>query len=75
MMAVHMGQEVFLPWQYSIEGLARALTTNQNCAVTVLLHQCLTNRDFAVEDTFPQQRSVIMFANSIPAQVRCHLMS
>ena len=30
MLAIRHGQDVLLPWQYDVEGLARILTTNQN---------------------------------------------
>ena len=46
MLAVQMGQDLFLPWTFTVEGLARILTTNLNEAVRLHIQQCLLNRQF-----------------------------
>ena len=47
MMAVHMGQDLFVPWQFDQQGLAGIMTPNLCPAVTLQLQQCLIQRDFA----------------------------
>ena len=45
-MAVHMGQELFIPWRFSPSGLARCLSTKLPGALLVKLLDCLCTRDF-----------------------------
>ena len=46
LMAVHMGQELFIPWRFSPSGLAHCLSTKLPGALLVKLLDCLCTRDF-----------------------------
>ena len=46
MLAIRIGQEMFLPWQYTPDSVSKVLTTNQQGAINILIQQCLKQREF-----------------------------